>query len=276
MPNEHEVASHYGRDGLVEAIEKALSALGTSPSAVGIDDLAAVDEFHIGGRNATEDLLRQIDLPPGAHVLDVGCGIGGPARVSASRFGWQVTGIDLTQVYIEAGETLSGWVGFQDHVSLRQASALDMPFTDSTFDAAYMIHVGMNIEDKAGVFAEVARTLRPGAKFAVYDVMRTGEGNLDYPVPWAATSETSALSTPEEYKALLQAAGFEVTAERNRRQFALDFFTEMSTKIKAAGGPPPLGLHILMGPATQQCVQNMVANIASDRIAPVEIIAHKI
>lgn len=276
MPNEHQVASHYGRDGLVEAIEDALSSLGTSPAAVGIDDLAAVDEFHIGGRGATEELLRQLDLPPDARVLDVGCGIGGPARVAASRFGWQVTGIDLTQAFVEAGETLSEWVGVQNRVSLRQASALDMPFDDAAFDAAYMIHVGMNIEDKAGVFAEVARTLEPGARFAVYDVMRTGEGDLDHPVPWAPTPETSALSTPEEYKASLAAAGFEVTAERNRRQFALDFFAETRAKIEAAGGPPPFGLHILMGPATQQCIQNMVANIASDRIAPVELVGRKL
>ncbi|MCP4328428.1 MAG: methyltransferase domain-containing protein [Alphaproteobacteria bacterium] len=275
MANHQDVADHYTHGKLVEAIEAAVAELGMSVDTVGVDDLAPVDEFHVGGRRATEDFLTQLSLSADTHVLDIGCGLGGAARFAADRFGCRVTGIDLTDEYVEAGKVLLGWVGLEDRVSLEQGSALDMPFDDDRFDAAYMLHVGMNIADKARLFTEVGRVVRPGAVFGIYDVMRTSDDALTYPVPWATTSATSAVSEPDHYKELLEAAGFEVTAERNRRDFALDFFDQMRARMEAAGGPPPLGTHILMGRNTPEKVQNMIANISAGRIAPVEVIARK-
>ena len=150
-----------------------------------------------------------------------------------------------------------------------------MPFADSSFDGAYMLHVGMNIVDKEKLGFEVARVLRPGSLFGIYDVMQTGPGELAYPVPWATSPDLSAVAEPERYKEALQAAGFAVTAERNRRDFALAFFAELRAKTAAAGGPPPLGLHLLMGKSTPEKVQNMIDNISKGRIAPVELIARK-
>ena len=120
-----------------------------------------------------------------------------------------------------------------------------MPFADSRFDGAYMLHVGMNIVGKEKLGLEVARVLRPGSPFGIYDVMRTGPGELVYPVPWATSPDLSAVADPERYKEALRAAGFAVTAERNRRDFALAFFAELRAKTAAASGPPPLGLHLL-------------------------------
>ena len=139
-----------------------------------------------------------------------------------------------------------------------------------------MLHVGMNIEDKATLATEVARVLRPGGAYGIYDVMRTGPGVLTFPLPWAVTADLSAVAEPAQYKTALERAGFAITAERNRRDFALSFFAALRAKTAAAGGPPPLGLHLLMGKTTPEKVQNMIENISAGRIAPVELIARKL
>jgi ubiquinone/menaquinone biosynthesis C-methylase UbiE len=275
VPAHADITRHYAHGGLLEAIRAGVASLGKSADTVTVDDLAPVDEFHIGGRKASEDFLVQLGLSAGMHILDVGCGLGGTARFVASCYRSRVTGIDLTGEYVETGNTLCRWVGLAHRISLHQGSALAMPFADRSFDGAYMLHVGMNIEDKEKLAQEVARGLRPGSRFGIYDVMRTGPGDLAYPVPWAAMAELSAVAEPDEYRSALQAAGFAVTAERNRRDFALAFFTELRAKTAAAGGPPPLGLHLLMGSNTPDKVQNMIDNISAGCIAPVELIARK-
>lgn len=231
--------------------------------------------FTSGGRRASEDFLDQLAFDTRTQVLDVGCGLGGPARFVASRYGSHVTGIDLTAEYVEAGNSFCKWVGLDQRVGLHQGSALAMPFADSSFDAAYMMHVGMNIEDKEKLASEVARVLRPGSVFGIYDVMRTGPGDLAFPVPWATTAELSAVVDGDRYKRALQNAGFDILAERDRRDFALAFFADLRAKAAAAGGPPPLGLHVLMGKNTPEKVQNMIDNISGGRIAPVELIARR-
>lgn len=275
MPSQVDVSRHYSQGSLIDDIRAGLAALGKASDAVTIEDLAPVDEFHIGGRRASEEFLGQLGLSADMHVLDVGCGLGGAARFVASRYSCRVTGIDLTGEYVETGNALSKWVGLDRRISLHQGSALAMPFADQSFDSAYLLHVGMNIEDKEELASELARVLRPGACLGIYDVMRTGEGDLAFPVPWAATAELSAVTEPERYKNALQAAGFAVIAERNRRDFALTFFAELRAKSAAAGGPPPLGLHVLMGKSTPEKVKNMIDNISEGRIAPIELIARK-
>lgn len=270
------VSAHYARSGLIAAIRDGLALLGKTPETVTIDDLAPVDEFHIGGRTATAELLDQLAPSPADHVLDIGSGLGGAARFVADRYRCRVTGIDLTSDYVEAGNTLCAWVGLADRVSLQCANALAMPFPGGTFSAAYMLHVGMNIEDKARLFAGVRRALKPGGIFGVYDVMRTGDGDFSFPVPWAATAATSFVRTPAEYRALLQAAGFAVVKERSRRDFAIDFFQQMRARAAQAGGPPPLGLHLVMGADFGAKTANMIDNLQRGLIAPTEIVARAI
>ena len=273
MTKEARVEAHYTHGGLLDAIRKGVEELGKTPNAVSVKDLAPVDEFHIGGRQASEDFLGQLALGAESEVLDVGCGLGGASRFTASRYGSRVSGIDLTTEYVEAGNALCAWVGLGDRIELRQGSALDLPYGADRFDAAYMMHVGMNIPDKARLCAEVARVLKPGGTFGIYDIMKVGEGELAFPVPWAATEETSALAAPADYRAALEAAGFTVAAERNRRDFAIEFFAALRARTAAAGGPPPLGLHILMGESAPQKIANMVENVGAGVIAPVELIA---
>lgn len=275
MSSNKSVEAHYAQGRLVQEITAVLAALGKTPRAVTIDDLAPVDEFHIGGRQATESFIGQLNLSRDDHVLEIGSGLGGAARFVADRFGCRVSGIDLTGEYVETGRTLNGWVGLAERIAFHHGSALDTPFDDGAFDAAYMLHVGMNIVDKERLFAEVARVLKPGATFAIYDVMTTGGENLVFPVPWATGPETSAVAAPVAYKAALTAGGFEIVAERNRRDFAIEFFEKLRSRTARADGPPPLGLHMVMGADAATKIANMIGNIEEGRVAPVEIFARR-
>ncbi len=256
MSIERDVAGHYTHGALAEAIRAALVASGKDLDHVTPQDLAPVDQFHIGGGEATAALFAQI----------------APARHLALAYGCQVTGIDLTAEYVEVAGELARMVGLDGQVSFRQGSALALPFPDASFDGASLMHVGMNIADKAALFAGVHRVLRPGGTFAIYDVMRTGDAAFAFPLPWAATEATSFVATPDAYRTALAAAGFTVLAERARADFALEFFRAMQARL-AAQGRSPLGLHILFGEDAAQKSANMIRNLEHGLIAPTEMIA---
>jgi SAM-dependent methyltransferase len=274
-PRPQDVTAHYQLPGLLEAIRGGLAALGKTPESVTLEDLAPVEEFHIGGRPATKEVLDQLSLQRDQHVLDIGCGIGGPARFAASAYGVRVAGIDLTPDYVETGQELNRWVGLAERVNLRAASATSLPFTQGMFGTAYMLHVGMNIADKETLAREAARVLRPGGLFAIYDVMRLGEGPIKFPVPWAAHEGLSSVATPDTYKEALQLAGFDIIAERNRRIFAIEFFEAIRAKTQSAAGPPPLGIHMVMGKDAPVKMANLVESLKAGRLGPCEIIARK-
>lgn len=271
----HSIATHYTHGQLLKRILGGVQAIGKTPGTVSVDELAPVDEFHIGGRQASEELIGQLGLSADAHVLDIGCGIGGTSRFIASRFGCRVTGIDLTPEFVSTGQTLCDWVGLSGQITLHEGDATAMPFCNECFDAACMLHVGMNIPDKDRLFAEVYRLLRPGAIFGIYDVMQTGDEPLSYPVPWSSVPGTSALASPEYYVKALEGAGFRIGNIRDRRDFATEFFAETRRRMEEAGGDPPLGVHIAMGDSAPAKISNMVKNMAAGRVAPVEIIASR-
>ena len=234
-------------------------------------DLAPVDEFHIGGRPATVAFAAQFGPRPGMRLLDIGCGLGGAARYFAQEHGCRVTGIDLSPEYVNVTNALAARAGLDERVSCELGSALALPFTPESFDGAYMFHVGMNIENKAKLFAEVRRVLVPSGVFGIYDVMRLGAGELSYPVPWASGPESSFVADAASYRRLLVAAGFEVLKERDRRDFALEVFAQMRAR-GAAAGPASLGLHLVMGANAGQKVKNMIGDISAGLIAPIEFI----
>ncbi len=271
MSVERTVADHYARGGLEAVILAGLAAAGKDQAHLTVDDLAAVDEFHIGGRPATEALVAQLELVAGMKLLDIGSGLGGASRFLAARHGCEVTGIDLTADYVAVARMLAQRVGLAGRVRYIEGSALSLPFPDASFDGAVMLHVGMNIADKAALFRGVRRVLRPGGFFAIYDVMAEGDGALAFPVPWATEAAASFVEPLAAYRAGLAEAGFSVTGTRSRRDVAIEFFARM--RATASGGPPPLGLHLVMGEAAGAKVANMIANVERGLIAPVEIIA---
>lgn len=275
MSYDKSVSAHYDHGNLLNAIETALPAIDKTVDTITIEDLAPVDEFHIGGRIATDNLLNQLNFPKKSLLLDVGCGLGGAARYVTSTHKHQVTGIDLTAEYIATGKAINHWLNLDNLVSLECGSALSMPYQNNSFDGGYMLHVGMNIDDKVSLFSEIYRVLKPGTTFGIYDIMRQNDGALLYPVPWANNNETSKLSTPEYYIKALEQAGFKISKVNNRRDFSVEFFKKLRDKTAAKTSPPPLGLHILMQEDAASKVGNMVENIKQNLIAPIEIIALK-
>ena len=271
---ENAVARHYGADDLLARIEAGLKSSGADLANLTLEDLVPVDEFHVGGRKATQHALSRMSLSATDHVLDVGCGLGGAARYIAAQYGCRVTGIDLTPEYIDVAQQLTARLGLSASLQFETASALAMPFEDGSFDAAVTFHAAMNIQDRAGLYAEIARVLRPGATFCIYDVMKTGPGDIVYPAPWAETAETSHVASPEETLEYLRQAGFEIVETENRREFALQFFRQRIAGSES-DGPPPLSIHLLMGRTWREKFKNTLQNTEAGRIAPVQMIARR-
>jgi len=261
----------YSNGRLLDRILAGLQAAGADLANLQIADLMPVDEFHIGGRAATEYAVAKMQPGPGDKVLDIGCGIGGAARFIASSVGCQVTGLDLTPEFIEVAKDLTHRVRLDDRLTFETASATAMPFADSTFDAAITLHVAMNIADRESLYAEAARVIKPGGTLCIYDVMKNNGDELDFPVPWARTKSTSHLTTPEQMRRLLHGAGFAVRETDDRTDFAIGFFQQ--ALANQAGGPPPLGTHILLGTDARQMFENVLTNIRNGRISPVQMLA---
>ncbi|MGA1858973.1 class I SAM-dependent methyltransferase [Azospirillum sp. 11R-A] len=276
MKIEQSVAQHYSHGSLERTILAALAASGKDIEHLTLADLAPVDEFHIGGRQATIEFAEQMGLAPGLNLLYIGSGLGGASRYFASERGCRINGIDLTDEYVRVAEALARRVGLESRVAYRQGSALALPFEAGTFDGAYMLHVGMNIPDKERLFAEIRRVLRPGGVIGIYDVMRQGEGDLTFPLPWASSAGTSFVESADAYRAMLKGAGFAVEKERSRRESAIEFFRRMRAQAAQSGGPPPLGLHILMGDSAQRKAANMSDILERGLIAPTEIIGRAV
>ncbi len=270
---ESAVAAHYGDADLLARIRGGLKAAGLDETALRAEDLAPVDEFHIGGREATVHAVAKMGLNAGMSVLDVGCGIGGAARYLAAEIGCRVSGIDLTPDYIAAAKALTDMTGLSDKIAFETASALDMPFEDAAFHAAITIHVAMNIAARAELYAEIARVLKPGAVFCAYDVMKMNGEDLTFPVPWAETPATSFLATPDDMRGLLDAAGFEVLEVEERRVMAIEFFERRI--VPPGTPPPPLGVHLVMGESAPVKFKNTLENLRKGRIAPVVMIARR-
>ena len=270
MSTEAKVAGHYGRGRLEEAILAAVAREGKDPEKLLAADLAGVDEFHVGGLEITQELAKQMELRAGLRLLDVGSGLGGPARYFAAEHGCRVTGIDLTEEFVSVARSLTRRTNLDGLVEFRQGSALELPFERESFDGAYMIHVGMNIADKAGIFRETRRVLKAGGLFTLFDFLRVGDGELKYPVPWALSEETSFVGTGKEYREGLRNAGFRMVLEQEHRSFAIEFIERVMARM-AQGGPPALGLHLLIGEKTPMMIRNVLSMMKEGILEPVEL-----
>src|SRR5262245_26371491 len=201
---------HWGREGLEHAILTALTAAGKNLDALTIDDLAPTDQFHGGGKDATMRLARLVDARPGLRVLDVGGGLGGPARTLAAEFGCTVTVVDLTESYVRAGRALTARLGLSDRVSHRVGDALGLEVGVEAFDVVWAQNSGMNIADKARLYAGFARALRPGGRLALQEPMAGPVQPPVFPVMWARDARTSFLRAPDDMRAVIERAGIRV------------------------------------------------------------------
>ncbi|HEY7857911.1 MAG TPA: class I SAM-dependent methyltransferase [Candidatus Nanopelagicales bacterium] len=260
------VKGHYGGRDLEGSIIGALAVAGVDIDALTVADLSAVDELHAGGLPATEHLLTQLDLGSGSRLLDVGCGIGGPARVAGAR-GSQVTGIDLTPEFVATATALTDRVRLSGRVTFETTSAESLRFADGSFDRAMMIHVGMNLPDKSATFAEVRRVLRTGGRFGLFEQIRVRDGDLPYPLPWADDDSSSFVETLEEYVAALEAAGFAVTLTQDRTG---------AVAGPPAGGDARLGPEVVFGPDFVDRLQNNIAATRAGLLAPILVVVEAV
>jgi SAM-dependent methyltransferase len=269
------VETHYTRGNLADAIRMGLKTLGKDTTDVTLDDLAPVDEFHIRGRAATLELAQQLMISPAQHILDVGSGLGGASRYLAQTYGCRVTGLDLTAEYCDVARQLADQLGLSARVTYRHGTALDMPFEDATFDIVWTQHASMNIQDKARLYREVARVLKPEGVLALYDVLVGPGGPVHLPAPWAGDASISFLITPEALRLQLEQAGFRTLTWRDTTAAAHDFFKQLVERSRGQAGPPPLGLHLLVGANAAAIFGNMIRNLDENRIRLIETIQQK-
>jgi ubiquinone/menaquinone biosynthesis C-methylase UbiE len=255
------VRDHYHATGLTDRLKIALAVFGPEDQQLTPQQLGALDQFHTRGLAATAELAKLAGITADMAVLDVGSGVGGPARFLAATYGCRVTGIDLSEPFVDAARYLTRRTGQSEQVSFHAASALDLPFDGSRFDAVLLQHVAMNIAERARLYREIRRVLKPSGRFATFDVVANGSEPY-YPVPWARTSTTSFLLTADATREAIEQAGFRTLASQNDTEAAKAWFTQ----LRASGPPPSPNLGVVMGPDFAQLSTNLARNLLEGRL----------
>jgi len=264
------VEEHYASTGITARVLTALRAVNGPNVPITPDTLAPIDHFHGKGVVATEELAALLQPKASDHLLDIGCGIGGPARWVAAKYGCRVTGVDLTAEFCEAARELNSLTGLAERVQILHGSALSLPLPDCSFDHAYSQAALMNVSDKRGVFHEVLRVLRPGGSLAISLAGAGSTGEPCYPLPWATTPEISFLATPDEIRGDLLAAGFQLVLLRDKAPTMAPVLEQMETE-----GLPPLGEHVVTGENAKEWRLNWTRGQAEGRLSLIEALARK-
>lgn len=270
---EDPVKAHYGSDRLETRLFQALETAGKDPDSLGLKDLAPVDQLHTGGMNATVALVEQAGLKPGATVLDAGCGIGGSSRLMAGQFEFTVTGVDLSDRFIQVAKRLTGRQLLPDRLGFRSGSVLDLPFEKERFDAVLCQHVLMNVRDKNTSIKEFSRVLRAGGKLIFHEIVKGGRAPILYPVPWAEKSHISFVEPWDTLRPLLKTHGFKTEYYSDGTQKAAEWWNRVK---QAAEKRDPLkrvlGPHLIFGENAALFGKTMCHNLEKDRIRVVEAV----
>jgi SAM-dependent methyltransferase len=267
-----QITAHYSSDDLTQAILTALAAAGKAEDRLTPDDVAPLDQFHTRGKVATLELAERAGVTAATRVLDLGGGIGGAARLLATTFGCQVEVLDLTEAYCHAGQLLTARCGLSDRVAFQYGSATEPPYSDEQFDIVWMQHSTMNITDKARLFREARRVLRPDGRLALHEVLAGPVPEVSFPVPWAREAATSFLCQPEELRALITAAGFIELAWHEETEAAARWFQQRLARAAVQSTPSPLGLHLLLGHEAPAMLRNLLCNLEKRRVRVVQAV----
>ena len=270
-----DVSTHYTSGELLARLEASLREDGCDPTQPTFEALAPYDHFHGRGLEATEDLVDRLHVSDTDHVLDVGSGIGGPARYLARRFRCQVSGVDLTAEFCSVARHLTSQLGLTGRVSFEQGDALAMPFEDAAFDRAISMNVSMNIADKRALYREIHRVLKPGARLGLAEVVQGPGGEPDYPTPWARTAETSFLATEAETRANLAASGFAIEHLRDTTEASLAWSARARAVVEAGGKPPHRAVSLIHGALADEILAGTGPALRERRTVPIEVVCRK-
>ncbi|UVK43184.1 class I SAM-dependent methyltransferase [Mesorhizobium sp. AR07] len=255
------VRNHYRATGLTERLKTVLAALGPEDQLLTPQQLGALDQFHTRGLAATAELAQLAGIAAGMSVLDVGSGVGGPARFLAATYGCRVAGVDISEPFVDAARYLTERTGQSGQLSFQTASALELPFDDGRFDVVMLQHVAMNISDRERLYSEIRRMLKPGGRFATFDVVLAGS-EPHYPLPWARTPATSFLLTIDATREAIEPAGFRMLAWQDDTEAAKAWFAQ----FRASGPPPSPNLGVVMGPDFAELATNLGRNLMEGRL----------
>jgi len=268
------IADHWAKGDVYGLILSALNKMSKPLDSLTLEDLAPVDHFHARGFPATVELADRLPIRAGQRILDIGCGLGGPARYIANRFQCNVIGLDITEPFVQAANKLTTLVRMQDKVQIELGDGQHLPYPDSAFDGAYTQHVTMNVADRPAFFAEACRVLKPGGFFGLTEHGLGPEGNPHYPLPWSIDGSGAYLVAPSATRTMLENAGFEDLVVEDTGAKYLAGYRAMLEKA-AKGALPPLGIHLLMGATALQKVRNAARNIEECRTHPIQVICRK-
>lgn len=268
------IRSYYSPNDLYNRIIEGLDKLGKNLATITLDDLQPVDEFHIRGDAATRELIALAKFTPDMHILDVGCGIGGSTRRLSRQTGCRVTGIDLSEAYIDTARRLTRLLAMQEQVEFHACSALELPFEDRSFDGVWSLQMNMNVEDKLAWLAETCRVIKPGGRAIFYEVCGNKNTPLHFPVPWAQDSSMSFLLPPQSFRDQLTLAGFEIEVWNDKTDLARSAFSDVTAPV---GEPdlPILGVYLLVGDDIQAKAYNLHRNLDEERVSLIEAVAVK-
>jgi len=275
MTKEPEVSGHYSRGVLRNRLQAALAEDGVDARYPTLEALAPYDQFHGRGLEATVEMADALALSASDHILDIGSGIGGPARYFAARFGCRVTGIDVTAEFCDVARELTRSLGLEARVDFELGDALAMPFTSASFDGAYSMNVSMNIADKATLYREIHRVLKPGGWLMLSEIAKGTGGDPDYPTPWAASARTSFLASPEATRSGLVAAGFDVVQLRSTREQALAYGARARSMVDRGEKPPHRAVALIHGEIAAEAIANIARGLQDGRLEPIEVLANR-